>query len=38
MIIEIGHLDIKPGREKDFEAAVVKAAALIQRANGYVSF
>jgi heme-degrading monooxygenase HmoA len=38
MITEIGHLEIKPGSDKDFEAAAVKAGALLERAKGCIGF
>ena len=34
MITEIAQIDVKPGTEKDFEAAVAKAAPLFVRAKG----
>jgi heme-degrading monooxygenase HmoA len=34
MIMEIAHLEVKPGSEKDFEAGVTKAVPLFQRAKG----
>jgi heme-degrading monooxygenase HmoA len=34
MITEIAQIDVKPGTEKDFEAAVAKALPLFQRAKG----
>ena len=34
MITEIAQIDVKPGTEKDFEAAVAKARPLFQRAKG----
>ena len=34
MILEIAQIDVKPGREADFEAGVTKAAPLFQRAKG----
>jgi quinol monooxygenase YgiN len=37
MIIEIAQVDITPGREKDFEAAVAKGRPLLTRAKGMVS-
>ena len=37
MILEVAILDVKPGKEKDFEAAFGKAQAIISRMNGYVS-
>jgi heme-degrading monooxygenase HmoA len=38
MITEIAQIDIKPGSEKDFEAAVAKARAAFGRANGFHGF
>jgi heme-degrading monooxygenase HmoA len=34
MITEIAQIDVKPGVESEFEAAVKKAAPLFQRAKG----
>jgi heme-degrading monooxygenase HmoA len=34
MITEIAQIDVKPGTEKDFEAAVAKARPLFLRARG----
>jgi heme-degrading monooxygenase HmoA len=34
MITEIAQIDVKPGTEKDFEAAVAKAKPLFMRAKG----
>lgn len=34
MITEIAQIDVKPGSEKDFEAAVEKARPLFLRAKG----
>jgi heme-degrading monooxygenase HmoA len=34
MITEIAQIDVKPGSEKDFEAAVAKARPLVLRAKG----
>ena len=34
MVTEIAQIEVKPGTEKDFEAAVVKAKPLFQRARG----
>ena len=34
MITEIAQIDVKPGTEKDFEAAVAKARAAFGRAKG----
>jgi heme-degrading monooxygenase HmoA len=34
MITEIAQIDVKPGTEKDFEAACGKAKALFTRAKG----
>jgi heme-degrading monooxygenase HmoA len=38
MITEIAQIDVKPGSEKDFEAAVAKARALFLRAKGGQGF
>jgi heme-degrading monooxygenase HmoA len=38
MITEIAQIDVKPGSEKDFEAAVVKARAAFGRAKGFHGF
>ena len=35
MITEIAQIEIKPGSEKDFEAAVAKARAAFGRSNGF---
>ena len=34
MILEIAQIDVKPGLESEFEAAVEKAAPLFRRAKG----
>ncbi len=34
MILEIAQIDVKPGLEAEFEAAVAKAAPLFKRAKG----
>jgi len=34
MILEIAQIDVKPGLEQEFEAAVKKAAPLFKRAKG----
>jgi heme-degrading monooxygenase HmoA len=34
MLYEIAQIDVKPGTENDFEAAVKKAAPLFKRAKG----
>jgi heme-degrading monooxygenase HmoA len=36
MITEIAQIDIKPGSEKDFEAACAKARPLFMRAKGSI--
>jgi heme-degrading monooxygenase HmoA len=36
MITEIALIDIKPGSEKDFEAAAMKARPLFMRAKGSI--
>src|SRR3984893_10038937 len=38
MITEIAQIDVKPGAEKDFEAAVAKARPLFLRAKGGQGF
>lgn len=38
MIIEIAQIDVKPGSEKDFEAAVAKARPLFLAAKGGKGF
>ena len=38
MITEIAQIDVKPGPEKDFEAAVAKARPLFLRAKGGKGF
>ncbi|WP_128926044.1 antibiotic biosynthesis monooxygenase family protein [Bradyrhizobium guangxiense] len=38
MITEIAQIDVKPGTEKDFEAAVAKAKATFGRAKGFHGF
>src|SRR6202022_4795374 len=38
MITEIAQIDVKPGTEKDFEAAVAKARPLFLRAKGSKGF
>jgi len=38
MITEIAQIDVKPGTEKDFEAAVAKAKPLFLRAKGSKGF
>ena len=38
MITEIAQIDVKPGTEKDFEAAVAKARPLFLRAEGGKGF
>jgi quinol monooxygenase YgiN len=38
MITEIAQIDVKPGTEKDFEAAVAKARAAFGRAKGFHGF
>src|SRR5438270_11910581 len=38
MILEIAQIDVKPGTEKDFEAAVAKARPLFLRAKGGKGF
>lgn len=36
MITEIAQIDVKPGTEADFEAAVAKARAIFGRAKGMI--
>jgi len=38
MITEIAQIEIKPGTEEEFEAAVAKARAAFQRAKGFHGF
>ena len=38
MITEIAQIDVKPGTEKDFEAAVEKARAAFGRSKGFYGF
>jgi heme-degrading monooxygenase HmoA len=38
MITEIAQIDVKPGSEQDFEAAVAKAEAIFRRCKGWKSF
>src|SRR6476659_8849010 len=38
MITEIAQIDVKPGTEKDFEAAVAKARAAFGRSRGFHGF
>ena len=38
MITEIAQIDVKPGSEKDFEAAVAKAKAASGRSKGFHGF
>ena len=38
MITEIAQIDVKPGTEKDFEAAVAKARAAFGRSAGFHGF
>ncbi len=38
MITEIAQIDIKPGSEKDFEAAIAKAQPIFKRCKGWKSF
>lgn len=38
MITEIAQIDVKPGSEADFEAAVAKARAAFQRTDGFIGF
>jgi heme-degrading monooxygenase HmoA len=38
MVTEIAQIDVRPGTEKDFEAAVAKARPLFLRAKGGLGF
>ena len=38
MITEIAQIEIKPGSEKDFEAAVLKAQPIFKRSKGWKTF
>ncbi len=38
MITEIAQIEIKPGSEKDFEAAVAQTQAIFKRQKGWKSF
>jgi len=38
MITEIAQIEIKPGSEKDFEAAVSQAQTIFKRCRGWKSF
>ena len=38
MVTEIAQIEIKPGSEKDFEAAVAKARAAFGRSTGFLGF
>src|SRR5438552_18531111 len=38
MITEIAQIDVKPGSENDFEAAVAKAKAAFGRSKGFHGF
>lgn len=38
MITEIAQIEVKPGSEKDFEAAVAKAKAAFGRSKGFHGF
>jgi heme-degrading monooxygenase HmoA len=38
MITEIAQIDVKPGSEKDFEAAVAKARVAFGRSKGFHGF
>lgn len=37
MILEVAILDVKPGREKEFETAFGEAQKIISRMDGYIS-
>jgi heme-degrading monooxygenase HmoA len=38
MITEIAQIEIKPGNEKDFEAAIAQAETIFKRCKGWKSF
>ena len=38
MITEIAQIDIKPGSEKEFEAAIAKAEPIFKRCKGWKGF
>lgn len=38
MITEIAQIDVKPGHEKEFEAAIAKAEPIFKRCKGWKSF
>jgi heme-degrading monooxygenase HmoA len=38
MITEIAEIDVKPGSEKDFEAAIARAEPIFRRCKGWKSF
>ena len=38
MITEIAQIDVKPGSEKEFEAAIAKAEPIFRRCKGWKSF
>jgi heme-degrading monooxygenase HmoA len=38
MITEIAQIEIKPGSEEGFDAAIVKAEAIFKRCKGWKSF
>ncbi len=38
MVTEIAQIEVKPGTEKDFEAAVAKARAAFGRSTGFHGF
>jgi heme-degrading monooxygenase HmoA len=38
MITEIAQIDVKPGTEAEFEAAVIKAKAIFGRSKGFHGF
>jgi heme-degrading monooxygenase HmoA len=38
VITEIAQIDVKPGSEKDFEAAIQKAQAIFKKSKGWKSF
>jgi heme-degrading monooxygenase HmoA len=36
MVLEVARLDVKPGRESQFEMAFEKASGIISRTHGYL--
>lgn len=37
MILEVAHLQLIPGQEREFEAAFAQAQAIIEAMDGYIS-